>query len=63
MNRRRMLRLSSRSVAAGTVAILAQKDEAIAQTFSKATRGLPALKITNPYELDGKQFDAAVNLL
>ena len=47
MNRRRMLRLSTGSVAAGTAAILSQKDEAIGQTFSKATRGLPALKITN----------------
>ena len=32
-----------------------------AAVYLKATQ--PALKITNPYELDQKQFDAAVNLL
>ena len=40
MNRRQMLQM-------GAVALLSQKNQALAQTYSKATRGLPALKITN----------------
>src|ERR1700692_2450116 len=47
MNRRRMLQMSGRSVAAGAIGVLGQKNEALAQTYSKATRGMPALKITN----------------
>ena len=47
MNRRRMLQMSGRSVAAGAIGMLGQKNDALAQTYSKATRGLPGLKITN----------------
>ena len=45
MNRRRLLQMAGGSVAAG--AMLGEKSAALAQTYSKATRGLPALKITN----------------
>ena len=34
-------------MAAGALSILGRKSEALAQTYSKATRGMPALKITN----------------
>jgi mannonate dehydratase len=47
MNRRRMLQLAGGSVAAGAIGALAEKSEAPGQTYSNATRGLPALKITN----------------
>ncbi len=47
MNRRRWLKMAAGSVAAGAIGMLAEKNEALAQTYSKATRGLPALKITN----------------
>jgi mannonate dehydratase len=47
MNRRRLLQLASGSAAAGAIGMLNEKSAALAQTYSKATRGLPALKITN----------------
>ena len=47
MNRRKLLQIAGGAVAAGAIGILGRKDEALAQTYSKATRGLPALKITN----------------
>ena len=47
MNRRELLHIAGGSVAAGAAAMLAGRNEALAQTYSKATRGLPALKITN----------------
>src|SRR5258706_5589067 len=47
MNRRRWLKMAGGSVAAGPMAMLGEKNEALAQSYSKATRGLPALKITN----------------
>ena len=47
MNRRRWLRMVGSSVAAGAIGMLGEKNEALAQTYSKATRGLPALKITS----------------
>jgi mannonate dehydratase len=46
MDRRKMLRMAG-SVAVGAVGLLNQKSEALAQTYSKATRGLPPLKITS----------------
>ena len=39
MNRRRLLRMAGGSVAAGAIGILGEKSEALAQTYSKATRG------------------------
>src|SRR5260370_42455931 len=45
MNRRRLLQMAGSSVAA--VGMLSEKSTALAQTYSKATRGMPALKITN----------------
>src|ERR1043165_9117269 len=47
MNRRRWLELAGGSVAAGIIRLLDGKSAAVAQTYSKATRGMPALKITN----------------
>src|SRR2546427_8024820 len=47
MNRRRLLQMAGGSVAAGAIGMLGEKSAALAQTYSKATRGLPALKITN----------------
>ena len=41
MDRRRLLQM-----AAGTIGMLGAKSEALAQTYSAATRGLPPLKIT-----------------
>src|SRR5580692_12671099 len=46
MNRRTMLKTAG-FAAAGAVGMLGSKGEALAQTYSNATRGLPALKITN----------------
>jgi len=46
MNRRRWLKMASATVAAGAIGELDKRSEALAQTYSKATRGLPALKIT-----------------
>ena len=46
MNRRRCLQMAAASVAAGAVGTLDKRSEALAQTYSKVTRGLPALKIT-----------------
>jgi mannonate dehydratase len=46
MNRRKMLQMAG-SVAAGAVGMLSQKRELLAQTYSKATKGLPPLKITS----------------
>src|ERR1700730_11781829 len=47
MNRRRWLQMAGGSVAAGAIAMISEKSAALAQTYSKATRGMPALKITN----------------
>src|SRR5215471_785847 len=47
MNRRRLLQMAGGSVPAGAICMLGEKSAAIAKTYSKATRGLPALKITN----------------
>jgi len=46
MNRRRWLQMASATVAAGAIGALDTRSEALAQTYSKATRELPALKIT-----------------
>jgi mannonate dehydratase len=46
MDRRKMLQMAGSAVA-GAVGVLGQKNEALAQTYSKATRGLPPLKITS----------------
>ena len=47
MNRRRLFQMVGGSVAAGAIGMLGEKNAALAQTYSKATRGMPALKITN----------------
>src|SRR6202790_3500262 len=47
MNRRRLLQMAGGSVAAEATAMFGDKSAALAQTYSKATRGMPALKITN----------------
>src|SRR5689334_653161 len=47
MNRRTLLQIAGGSVAAGAIGMVSEKSEVLAQTYSKATRGLPALKITN----------------
>src|SRR6202162_1727911 len=47
MNRRKLLQMASGSAAAGAIVMLNEKSAALAQTYSKATRGMPALKITN----------------
>ena len=56
MNRRAMLKMAAGSAAIGAVGALgdkgaafaeADKSAALAQTYSRATRGMPALKITN----------------
>ena len=46
MNRRRWLQMAGATVAAGAIGAFDKRSEALAQTYSKATRGLPALKIT-----------------
>ena len=46
MNRRRLFQMVGGSVAAGVIGMLGEKSAALAQTYSKATRGMPALKIT-----------------
>jgi len=47
MNRRKWLKIAGGAVATGAIGVLTEQDEALAQTYSNATRGLPALKITN----------------
>ena len=47
MNRRKLLKIAGGAVATGAIGVLTEQDEALAQTYSKATRGLPTLKITN----------------
>ena len=47
MNRRRLLQMAGGSVAAAAIGMLDKKSAALAQTYSKATRGMPALKITS----------------
>jgi mannonate dehydratase len=47
MNRRKLLQMAGSPMAAAVAGIMGRKTEALAQTYSKATRGLPALKITN----------------
>ena len=46
MNRRKWLRMVSAPVVASAIGTLDKRNEALAQTYSKATRGLAALKIT-----------------
>ena len=47
MNRRKLLKIAGGAVATGAIGVLTEQHEALAQTYSNATRGLPALKITN----------------
>src|ERR1043166_3011000 len=47
MNRRTLLQMAGSPMAAAVAGMMGRKTEALAQTYSKATRGLPALKITN----------------
>ncbi|MFC1692197.1 twin-arginine translocation signal domain-containing protein, partial [Candidatus Latescibacterota bacterium] len=47
MKRRDVMKRLALGTAAGATGILERKDEALAETYSKATRGLPPLKITN----------------
>lgn len=47
MNRRDVMKSFSFGAAAGVSGIFGRENEAIAQTYSKATRGLPPLKITS----------------
>jgi mannonate dehydratase len=47
MDRRNLIKGLGLSVAAGTLGIVTRSDEAIANEYSRATKGLPPLKITN----------------
>jgi mannonate dehydratase len=47
MNRRKLLQIAGASAATGAIGMLGTQSEALGQTYSKATRGLPPLKITN----------------
>ncbi|UCF15091.1 MAG: hypothetical protein JSW59_16905, partial [Phycisphaerales bacterium] len=47
MNRRNLIKGVGLGIATGTLGIASGSDEAIASTYTKATRGLPRLKITN----------------
>ncbi|MFC1694483.1 starvation-sensing protein RspA, partial [Candidatus Latescibacterota bacterium] len=47
IKRRDVMKNLTFGTAAGVSGILRDKNEAVAQTYSKATRGLPPLKITN----------------
>jgi mannonate dehydratase len=47
MNRRYLIKGLGLGIAAGTLGIISKNDEAIANEYAKATKGLPALKITN----------------
>jgi len=47
MNRRNLIKGLGLSAAAGTLGIITKSDEALANEYAKATKGLPPLKITN----------------
>ncbi len=47
MNRRNLMKGVGLGIAAGTLGIASRSDEAVASTYTKATTGLPRLKITN----------------
>src|SRR6202049_3971437 len=47
MNRRKLFQMAGGSVAAGAGGMLGEERGALPTTYSKATRGMPALKITN----------------
>jgi mannonate dehydratase len=47
MDRRNLIKGLGLGIAAGTLGIISKSDEAIANEYTKATKGLPALKITN----------------
>jgi mannonate dehydratase len=47
MDRRNLIKGLGLSVAAGTLGIISKSDEAYANEYAKATKGLPPLKITN----------------
>ena len=47
MNRRNLIKGVGLGIAAGTLGIVSKSDEAIANEYAKATKGLPPLKITN----------------
>ena len=47
MNRRNLIKGFGLGIAAGTLGIVSKSDEAMANEYAKATKGLPALKITN----------------
>src|SRR2546428_11915069 len=46
MNRRDMLKGAGLGTAAAVLGLLAKKDDALAQTTAKSSKGLPPLKIT-----------------
>ena len=47
MNRRNLIKQVGLGIAAGTLGIVSKSDDAIANTYAEATKGLPPLKITN----------------
>ncbi len=47
MNRRNLIKSVGLSIAAGSFAIASERDEALANTYAEATKGLPPLKITD----------------
>ncbi|MHC4558413.1 MAG: enolase C-terminal domain-like protein [Planctomycetota bacterium] len=47
MNRRNLIKHVGLGIAAGTLGIVSKSNEAIANTYADATKGLPPLKITN----------------
>lgn len=47
MNRRNLIKGLGLGIAAGSLGIISKSDEAIANEYAKATKGLPPLKITN----------------
>ena len=47
MNRRDLMRGVGLGITAGTLGIVTKGDEALANTYAEATKGLPRLKITN----------------
>ena len=47
MNRRNLIKGVGLGIAAGTLGIASRSNEAVASTYTKATAGLPRLKITN----------------
>ena len=47
MNRRNLIKGIGLGMAAGSLGIMSKSDEAVANEYAKATKGLPPLKITN----------------